>query len=58
MLHFRDVPEMYSQAPVLPRALQTDPDAICNTNPLGVERTTLEAKLEKNGYGYIDTFDL
>lgn len=42
-----DVPEMYSQAPVPPRALETDPYAICNTNPLGVKCTTLKTKLEK-----------
>ena len=39
---------MYSQAPVLARALQTDPDAIGHTDPLGVERSTLKAKLESN----------
>jgi hypothetical protein len=49
---------MYSQAPVLPRALETNPYTIRNTNPLGVESATFEAKLEKYVYGYIDTFRL
>lgn len=39
---------MYSQAPVLARALETNPDAICHTNPLRVKSSTLKTQLKKN----------
>lgn len=39
---------MYSQAPVLARALETNPDAICHTNPLRVKSSTLKTHLKKN----------
>lgn len=38
---------MYSQAPVLARALETNPDAICHTNPLRVKSSTLKTQLKK-----------
>lgn len=38
---------MYSQAPVLARALETNPDAICHANPLRVKSSALKTQLEK-----------
>lgn len=36
------LPEMYAQASVLARALQTNPDPIGHTNPLRVKSPTLK----------------
>lgn len=41
------LPEMDSKAPVLPRALETNPDPVCHTNPLRIKSPTLKTKLEK-----------
>lgn len=38
---------MDSQAPVLPRALKTNPDPICHTNPLRIKSPTLKTKLKR-----------
>lgn len=40
------IPQMYSQAPVLARALETNPDAVCHTNPLRVKSPTLKTELK------------
>lgn len=38
---------MYSQAPVLARALKTNPDPIGHTNPLRIKSPTLKTELKK-----------